>query len=95
MPESATPCEHAVREALARHSDLGATAHELPADGDLYAAGLTSLASVRVMLALEERLSVEIPEERIGRALFGSIAHLASVLAELTGDREQPVGAGR
>ncbi|WP_171167679.1 acyl carrier protein [Streptomyces sp. I05A-00742] len=95
MHARATSCEPAVREALAQHSDLGAAAHELPADGDLYAAGLTSLASVRVMLALEERLSVEIPEERIGRALFTSIAHLSGVLAELTGDREQAVGAGR
>ncbi|HZZ11376.1 MAG TPA: acyl carrier protein [Paraburkholderia sp.] len=54
------------------------------ADGDdLYAAGLSSLGTVRVMMAIEEHFEVEIPGALITHDLFQSIASLASVLARI------------
>ena len=42
-------------------------------DADLYAAGLTSLASVNLMLALEEKFDIEFPERMLRRKTFESI----------------------
>ena len=50
---------------------------------NLYAAGLSSLGTIRVMLAIEEALDIEIPDELITFDLFQSIESLASMLASL------------
>ena len=50
---------------------------------DLYGAGLSSLGTVRVMLAIEEALGIEIPDELITFDLFRSIDSLAGTLDSL------------
>lgn len=58
------------------------------ADGDdLYAAGLTSLASVNLMLALEDKFDVEFPERMLRRRTFESIAAIRAAIAELVGEQ--------
>ncbi len=53
-------------------------------DGDsLFEAGLSSMATVNVMLALEERFGVEIPDRLLTRRSFESIAAIRAMLAEL------------
>ena len=49
----------------------------------LYAAGLTSHASVNVMLALEDAFEVEFPERYLRRSTFESIASLLEALDSL------------
>jgi acyl carrier protein len=56
---------------------------------NLYAAGLSSLGTVRVMLAVEEALGIEIPGELITFELFQCIESIASALAPLV--REESV----
>jgi acyl carrier protein len=74
--------ERIVRDALHAHGALAATDRLEPQD-DLYACGLTSLASARVMLALEGALSIEFPERMLGRGLFTSVERLTDACAEL------------
>ncbi|MEU2544518.1 phosphopantetheine-binding protein [Streptomyces roseolus] len=85
MNDTARQYDAVIREALVTHSDLGDAARELDRDADLYAIGLTSLHSVRVLLSVEDTLGVEIPEQHVGRGLFSSIGHFADVLLDVTG----------
>jgi len=50
----------------------------------LYDAGLTSFASVQIMLALEEEFDIEFPEAMLTRRTFSSIAHMADAVSQLT-----------
>ncbi|RDK10863.1 acyl carrier protein [Cupriavidus lacunae] len=61
------------------------------ADGDdLYAAGLSSLATVHVMLALENAFDIEIPDQMLTRQLFRSVDSLAAAVEQI---RQQPEAA--
>ncbi len=73
----------AIREVLAQHGRLSLDIHTLDDDGDLYNAGLTSLATVGIMLALEERFDVEFPESKLSRVTFRSISTIAETISEL------------
>jgi acyl carrier protein len=75
-----------VREVLAQHGRLGVPVAELTDDSDLYLAGLTSLATVGVMLALEEAFDIEFPDALLTRRTFGSIGSLASAVRTLTAE---------
>lgn len=53
---------------------------------DLYRAGLTSHASVNLMLALEDEFDIEFPESYLRRSTFASIAAIHEAIGEITGD---------
>ena len=44
------------------------------------AAGMTSLASVNVMLALESEFAVEFPDQMLNRSMFISVAAIEAAL---------------
>ena len=73
-----------IRSVLAEFGRLGPTAQDLRDDADLRQAGLTSHASVNVMLALESCFEVEFPDHMLTRNVFSSIATLRAALEELT-----------
>jgi acyl carrier protein len=73
-----------IREVLSQHGRLGVPVTDLPDEGDLYTAGLTSLATVGVMLALEEAFDIEFPDAMLSRKTFGSIASLAAAVESLS-----------
>lgn len=75
----------AIREVLAAHGRLSVDALTLDDDSDLYSAGLTSLATVGIMLALEERFDIEFPESKLSRVTFRSVATIAEAVADLAG----------
>lgn len=55
---------------------------------DLYeVGGLTSFASVQLMLALEETFNVEFPEAMLKRRTFASIAAIRGAMNELCLER--------
>lgn len=60
-------------------TDVGA----LAADASLYEAGMTSHASVNVMLGLEDAFDVEFPDRMLRRDVFESIASIEAALVEL------------
>lgn len=74
-----------IRAALAAHGNLAVEVATLSADDDLYAAGLTSHATINVMLALEDELGVEFPEQLMRKSTFASIAAVNAALAEVSG----------
>ena len=73
-----------IRSALAEHGRLNKDAHQLAADDDLYQAGLTSHASVNLMLALEALFDVEFPDHLLNRSVFSSIESIRAALTEIT-----------
>jgi acyl carrier protein len=75
-----------IRPLLAAHARLLVPVDQLADDSDLYAAGLTSLSTVNLMLALEEHFDVEFLDRMLGRKTFGSIRALSEAIAELRGD---------
>lgn len=72
-----------IRGILAAHARLPVAAEGLPSDADLYAAGMTSHASINVMLALEEHFDVEFPDRMLTRSVFASIGAIADAVGEL------------
>jgi acyl carrier protein len=72
-----------IREILKDHARLPCDAQALAEDADLYQAGMTSHASVNVMLALEDRFDVEFPDRMLKRSVFESIASIEAALQEL------------
>ena len=78
------PVNDEIRQIIKDHGRLQVDAASLSDDDDLYQAGMTSHASVNVMLALEDHFDVEFPDRLLERAVFESIGALAAALAELT-----------
>ena len=77
------PSPEAVREIVKEHGRLAVDVASLSDDASLYEAGMTSHASVNVMLALEDTFDVEFPDELLKRSVFESIASISSALAQL------------
>jgi acyl carrier protein len=50
---------------------------------DLYAAGLTSHATVNLMLALEEAFDIEFPDRLLKRKTFSSVDAIVEALGEI------------
>jgi acyl carrier protein len=73
-----------IRDILKEHARLSADATTLADDADLYQAGMTSHASVNLMLALEDKFEVEFPERMLRRRAFENIASIRDAIAELT-----------
>ena len=73
-----------IRQILKDHGRLAADAAALADDADLYQAGMTSHASVNVMLALEAQFDVEFPDSMLKRGVFSSISTIREALETLT-----------
>jgi acyl carrier protein len=83
-----------IRAIVAEHGRLLVDAQTLERDSDLYQAGLTSLSTVNLMLALEEHFDVEFKDSifdvefkdsMLGRKTFGTLRALSEAIEELKG----------
>jgi len=83
----------AIKTILAEHGRLLVDVGQLNQDSDLYAAGLTSLSTVNLMLALEEHFNVEFLDRMLGRKTFGTIRSLSEAIEELAGPAPVPAAA--
>jgi acyl carrier protein len=72
-----------VREILTTHGRLPVDVTRLADDSDLYDAGLTSLITVNLLLAIEDHFDVEFPDELLSRKTFQSINALAEAVEGL------------
>ncbi|WP_440224178.1 acyl carrier protein [Dokdonella sp. MW10] len=72
-----------IRTILAEHGRLDADASALDENADLYQAGMTSHASVNVMLALEGAFDIEFPDHLLKRSVFESIAAIRDAVDSL------------
>ena len=73
-----------IREILAQSGRLAVPVGSLEDEADLFAAGLDSLAIVNVLMMIEERFDIELPDELLSRRSFASIATITRVVAGLT-----------
>ena len=78
--------EAEVRAILQEHSGLGEAVQHLGVYESLWLQGMTSLASVQVMLALESAFGIEIPDEKLRHATFASIHQIMACVKELTSE---------
>jgi acyl carrier protein len=72
-----------IRAVLADQARLPQPVDNLADNDDLYAAGMTSHASINVMLGLENAFDVEFPDRMLNRAVFSSVDAIAAALNEL------------
>ncbi len=73
-----------IRKVLRDHGRLPVDIDGVPDGDDLYRLGLTSHASVNVMLALEDAFDIEFPEQMLRKGTFESIASIREAIEELT-----------
>lgn len=76
-----------IRAILKEHARLPVDVSTLADDADLYLAGMTSHASVNLMLALEENFNVEFPERMLRRRAFESVAAIRAAIQELVAEQ--------
>jgi acyl carrier protein len=76
-----------IRAVLRSHARLPLDVDELTDDADLFQAGMTSHASVSVMLALEETFDLEFPDSMLTRQMFESVASIRTAVATLETER--------
>lgn len=72
-----------IRKILSEHGRLSKDALTLPETADLYQAGMTSHASVNVMLALEGEFDVEFPDHMLKRSVFESMASMRDAIEQI------------
>lgn len=72
-----------IREILTKHARLAVDVKELADDSNLYQAGLTSLTTVNLMLAIEDHFDIEFPDSLLGRNTFGSIEAISEAVEEV------------
>lgn len=72
-----------IRSVLETHGRLPVSVSNLSDDDDLYESGLSSHASVNVMLALEDAFDVEFPDSLLRKRTFQSVAAIRDALESL------------
>jgi acyl carrier protein len=75
--------DESIRSVLAEHSRIPLDISEIGDDDNLFSAGMTSHASVNVMIALEEEFDIEFPESMLRKGTFESISAIRLALDEL------------
>lgn len=72
-----------IREIIKNHAQLTVNVDSLEDSSDLYRAGMSSHASVVLMLALENEFDLEFPSSLLNRSVFESIDSIAATLTKL------------
>jgi acyl carrier protein len=72
-----------IRRVLADHGRLPIDVGAIGDRDDLFEVGLSSHASVNVMLALEDAFVVEFPEPMLRKSTFESVAAIRDALTQL------------
>jgi acyl carrier protein len=72
-----------IKQIIYEHGRLPTDVRSLDEDADLYQAGMTSHASVNLMLALEAAFDIEFPDAMLKRSVFQSVASISKALGEL------------
>jgi acyl carrier protein len=77
--------EEEIRQIMEEHGRLPVPMADLDNNADLYEAGMTSHASVNVMLALEDGFDFEFPESMLRKSTFESVSAIEAALTSLVG----------
>ncbi len=85
MPDTLS-VEDTIRGLLAEVTRLRTDPGTLAVTDDLFAAGLSSLATVDLMLAVEDRFGIEFTSTWLNRRTFASIAALSTAVRRMQED---------
>jgi len=77
-----------IRELLSKLGNLPVAVDQLADDADLYTAGLSSFASVQLMLGLEDAFDIEFPDNLLNRKSFASIAAIETTVEQIIAARK-------
>ena len=83
MSDTEDLIHHRLQKLLGDLGTLACDTAELTPETDLYATGLTSLASVDLMLAIEQDFGFLFPDDLLNRRTFGSTGAIAAVIRRL------------
>lgn len=72
-----------IRQVIREHGHLTVDIDGVSDDADLYQAGMTSHASVNVMIALEDTFDVEFLDSMLKRSVFESVNSISAALSEV------------
>ena len=72
-----------IRRVLRDHARLPIDVDSLDDQADLFRAGMSSHASVNVMLALEDAFDIEFLDSMLKRSMFESVAGIDAAIQEL------------
>lgn len=77
-----------IREILSKFGQLPAPVDTIADDADLYAAGLSSFASVQLMLGVEDAFDIEFPDSMLNRKSFASINAIETTVKTILDGKE-------
>ena len=77
-----------IRDLIAKFGKLLVAVDQIADDADLYAAGLTSFASVQLMLGIEEAFDIEFPDNLLNRKSFASISAIEKTVDQIKDSRK-------
>lgn len=72
-----------IQEVIVNYAELGEKATTIGLDDDLFSLGMSSRASVGVMLGLESEFDIEFPDAMLRRDVFESIRAIAVAVSSL------------
>ena len=79
--------EEEVRRIVASYGRLAVDVDDVGPDDDLYGLGMTSHATLNVLLAIEETFDIEIPEDLLERPIFESFSAMGTAISGLVEQR--------
>ncbi len=77
-----------IREILSKFGQLPVSVDTISDEADLYAVGLSSFASVQLMLGIEEAFDIEFPDNLLNRKSFASIKAIEETVTLILKDQE-------
>jgi acyl carrier protein len=77
-----------IRKLLDQVGDLDVPVTSLTDHDDLYAAGLSSLSTIQVLMAVEKHFQIELPDELVTEQLFSSVDALTHAVEHVLHDGE-------
>ncbi|MGF0540477.1 acyl carrier protein [Agrobacterium sp. ES01] len=77
-----------IRALLSKLGGLPVSVETLDNTSDLYAAGLSSFASVQLMLGIEDAFDIEFPDHMLNRKSFQSVAAIEQTVKTILEDRK-------
>ena len=80
---AATAMKPRIQQIVREHAGLGPAYENIDNWTDLYQAGMTSYASVTLMIALESEFDLEFPDGMLSRSVFESVDSIASAIESL------------
>ena len=84
--EANSNIENRVKQVIINYAELSDQAESLKVDDDLFALGMSSRASVGVMLGLESEFDIEFPDSMLRKDVFMTIRAISAAIESISND---------